>query len=105
MKRVMFTRALLSLALAGFAASAADATSFHNIPVHASLFNPCTGLYVTLDGFAHETINVTETPSGHVNGIDHVDFSDVTAPTPSGTSTTFAPRATLRCISLAKAEA
>jgi hypothetical protein len=93
MKRVMF--ALLSLALAGasFAleASAAPAmttTIISNTPFVGTVLNNCfNGLPVTFSGVRHETITVTgPTPSGYVNFVDHVNFSNVKGTDLSGNS-------------------
>jgi hypothetical protein len=77
MKRVMF--ALLSMALAGasFAPKASAATTTTKTPLVEAAYSCFNGQIITLSGVVHETVTVQATPSGNLNLVDNLNYSDV----------------------------
>ena len=83
MKRVMFTGALLSIALAGAsfaskasAAPASTTTTSFNTSLDP-LVNPCNGLTVTFSGVLHNRISITAVGNGNTTIVTHLNSSNV----------------------------
>jgi hypothetical protein len=83
MKRVMFTAALLSMVLAGASlapkasAQTSTLTITESVPLNTSVYNPCNGQVVALSGVLHASETITQTPTGTLNIVQHLDWSKV----------------------------